>query len=133
MIAFPAGVKVWIAGGVTDMRCGMNSLALKVQEGLGRDPHGSTRLLPQVCLHAAWHFTRLPAARRLRDVEKTTDGSSLLESKNPAVDFPRSRTRLGAPQITAHASYANSDHRRWHLCRLPWHRQTILKKGRGAN
>ena len=39
MIAFPAGVKVWIAGGVTDMRCGMNSLALKVQQGLGRDPH----------------------------------------------------------------------------------------------
>lgn len=32
--------KVWIAGGVTDMRCGMNSLALKVQQGLGRDPHG---------------------------------------------------------------------------------------------
>lgn len=35
MIAFPAGAKVWIAGGVTDMRCGMNSLALKVQQGLG--------------------------------------------------------------------------------------------------
>jgi len=32
MIAFPAGTKVWIAGGVTDMRCGMN--------GLGRDPQG---------------------------------------------------------------------------------------------
>ena len=43
MIAFPAGVKVWIAGGVTDMRCGMNSLALKVQQGLGRDPHGVDR------------------------------------------------------------------------------------------
>ena len=40
MIAFPAGARVWIAGGVTDMRCGMNSLALKVQQGLGRDPHG---------------------------------------------------------------------------------------------
>ncbi len=40
MIAFPAGVKVWIAGGATDMRRGMNSLAIKVQEGLGRDPHG---------------------------------------------------------------------------------------------
>lgn len=40
MIAFPAGAKVWIAGGVTDMRCGMNSLALKVQAGLGRDPCG---------------------------------------------------------------------------------------------
>ena len=39
MIAFPAGVKVWLAGGATDMRKGMNGLALLVQEGLGRDPH----------------------------------------------------------------------------------------------
>ena len=36
MIAFPAGVKVWIAGGFTNLRCGMNRLALKVQQGLGR-------------------------------------------------------------------------------------------------
>ena len=35
----PPDVKVWIAGGVTDMRRGMNGLALAVQEGLGRDPH----------------------------------------------------------------------------------------------
>jgi transposase len=40
MIAFPAGTMVWIAGGVTDMRRGMNTLALAVQQGLGRDPHG---------------------------------------------------------------------------------------------
>ena len=39
MIPVPSGVRVWVAGGVTDMRCGMDSLALKVQEGLGRDPH----------------------------------------------------------------------------------------------
>jgi transposase len=39
MIAFPPCVKVWIAGEVTDMRLGMNTLALQVQEGLGRDPH----------------------------------------------------------------------------------------------
>jgi len=39
MIAFPPGVKVWIAGGVTDMRRGMNTLALQVQQGLGRDLH----------------------------------------------------------------------------------------------
>ena len=39
MIPVPSGVRVWLAGGVTDMRCGMNSLALKVQQGLGRDPH----------------------------------------------------------------------------------------------
>jgi hypothetical protein len=34
MIAFPASVKVWIAGGITDMRRGMNTLALQIQEGL---------------------------------------------------------------------------------------------------
>jgi len=39
MIAFPAGARVWMACGVTDMRLGMPGLALKVQEGLKRDPH----------------------------------------------------------------------------------------------
>ena len=38
MIAFPAGVRVWLAGGATDMRKGMDGLALQVQEGLGWDP-----------------------------------------------------------------------------------------------
>ena len=36
MIAFSASVRVWIAVGRTDMRRGMNSLAL---QALGRDPH----------------------------------------------------------------------------------------------
>lgn len=39
MISVPSGMRIWLAGGVTDMRCGMNSLALKVQESLGCDPH----------------------------------------------------------------------------------------------
>lgn len=39
MIAVPSGVRVWLAGGVTDMRRGMNGLTLQVQQGLGRDPH----------------------------------------------------------------------------------------------
>ena len=39
MIPPPSGGRVWLDVGVTDMRCGMNSLALKVQEGLGRHPH----------------------------------------------------------------------------------------------
>ena len=39
MIAPPSGVHVWLAVGVTDMRCGMNGLALQVQQGLHRDPH----------------------------------------------------------------------------------------------
>jgi transposase len=40
LIPVPAGGRVWIATGHTDMRRGMRSLALQVQEGLRRDPHG---------------------------------------------------------------------------------------------
>ena len=39
MIAIPSNVRVWLAAGHTDMRRGMNGLALQVQEGLQRDPH----------------------------------------------------------------------------------------------
>jgi transposase len=39
MIPLPSGVRVWIAAGHTDMRRGMQSLALQVQEALERDPH----------------------------------------------------------------------------------------------
>jgi len=39
MIPIPSG-RVWIATEHTDMRCGMQSLALKVQECFKRDPHG---------------------------------------------------------------------------------------------
>src|SRR6478672_2513726 len=39
MIAPPSGVRVWLATGATDMRRGMNGLALQVQEALQRDPH----------------------------------------------------------------------------------------------
>ena len=40
MIPIPSGVRVWIATGHTDMRRGMNSLALLVQEAFTLDPHG---------------------------------------------------------------------------------------------
>jgi transposase len=40
MIPIGAGVRVWIATGHTDMRRGMNTLALMVQETLRRNPHG---------------------------------------------------------------------------------------------
>ena len=39
MIPIASGVRVWIATGHTDMRRGMNSLALLVQEAFKRDPH----------------------------------------------------------------------------------------------
>src|SRR3954451_24916077 len=39
MIPVPSGVRVWLAVGRTDMRRGMNGLALQVQQALGHDPH----------------------------------------------------------------------------------------------
>ena len=39
MIPFPGGARVWLATGRTDMRKGMNGLALQVQEVLKRDPY----------------------------------------------------------------------------------------------
>ena len=36
----PSDARVWIAMGHTDMRKGMQGLALLVQQGLGRNPHG---------------------------------------------------------------------------------------------
>lgn len=39
MIPVPAGTRVWLAAGHTDMRKGFDGLALRVQEVLKRDPH----------------------------------------------------------------------------------------------
>jgi transposase len=39
VIATPSNVRGRLAAGNTDMRRGMNGLALQVQEGLHRDPH----------------------------------------------------------------------------------------------
>jgi transposase len=39
MIPVPSGVRVWLAVGRTDMRRGMNGLALPAQEALRRDPY----------------------------------------------------------------------------------------------
>ena len=39
MIPLPNGSRAWIAAGHSDMRRGMHSLALQVQEALKRDPH----------------------------------------------------------------------------------------------
>jgi transposase len=39
MITMPSQVRVWLAVGRTDMRRGMQGLALQVQQTLGRDPH----------------------------------------------------------------------------------------------
>ncbi|WP_080429387.1 IS66 family insertion sequence element accessory protein TnpB [Burkholderia ubonensis] len=40
MIGFPAGTRIWLAAGVTDMRCGFQGLAAKVQTALEENPLG---------------------------------------------------------------------------------------------
>ena len=38
MIGLPAGTQIWIAAGVTDMRCGFQGLSAKVETALAADP-----------------------------------------------------------------------------------------------
>jgi transposase len=42
MIALPPGVRVYLACGITDMRKGMATLAMLVQQGLAEDPFNGT-------------------------------------------------------------------------------------------
>lgn len=44
MIGLPAGTRIWIAAGVTDMRCGFNSLSAKIQTALEENPSSGARL-----------------------------------------------------------------------------------------
>ena len=45
MIPLPAGCRVWIATGHTDMRRGMQGLALQMQEQLKRDPNAGDQYI----------------------------------------------------------------------------------------
>ena len=38
MMGLPAGTRIWIAAGITDMRAGMNGLAAKVTMTLDDEP-----------------------------------------------------------------------------------------------
>lgn len=70
MIPVSSGVRVWLAVGHTDMRRGMNSLALQVQEVLKRDPHagdlyvfrGKRGQRPTFCIRFSIRDDRIPLA-----------------------------------------------------------------------
>ena len=38
MIGLPSGTRIWVAAGITDMRCGFQGLAAKVETALAEDP-----------------------------------------------------------------------------------------------
>jgi transposase len=39
MIGLPAGTRIWLAAGTTDMRAGMNGLAVRVETALTENPY----------------------------------------------------------------------------------------------
>lgn len=51
MIGLPAGTRIWIAAGVTDMRSGFNGLAARVQTALDEDPFSG---LQWTCVRVPW-------------------------------------------------------------------------------
>lgn len=71
MIPVPSGVRVWLAVGHSDLRRGMNSLAIQVQQVLQRDPHagdldvfrGKRGHLIKILWHGwPWHVALCQAA-----------------------------------------------------------------------
>ena len=61
MIGLPAGTRIWIAAGVTDMRCGFNGLAAKVEATLQESPFSGHVFVfrgnhPQAEARACCHF-----------------------------------------------------------------------------
>ena len=38
MLGLPAGIRIWLVAGITDMRSGFNGLAAKVETALEDDP-----------------------------------------------------------------------------------------------
>ncbi len=63
MIPVPAGTRVWLATGVTDMRRGMNTLALQVQEVMGRDPRAGDLFVIATSLSNVWAASLTPSDR----------------------------------------------------------------------
>ena len=53
MIGPRAGTRVWLAAGVTDMRCGIDSLAARVQMALAEDP-SAAMCSHSVVVEATW-------------------------------------------------------------------------------
>ena len=58
MIGLPQNTRIWIAAGVTDMRCGFNSLSAKVQSVLEKEPYLCSGLRYAAYLANASRITR---------------------------------------------------------------------------
>lgn len=79
VIRIPTGVRVWLATGHTDIRCGFPSLALRVQEVLKRDAGGvfCFRVKRGDLLRIIWHDGRAPACAPKDSREEGSSGHRL--------------------------------------------------------
>jgi transposase len=50
MIGLPAGTRIWLAAGVTDMRCGFQGLCAKVHTALEENPRKHPAKAPSVAI-----------------------------------------------------------------------------------
>ena len=116
MIVPPSNVRVWLATGTTDMRRGMNSLALQVQQALLRDPHAGDfyvfRGKRGDLLKILWHdglgmslyAKRLPTLRdrraRLAHV-RTPEGAALPPRLAAEIERQVDRLELAMQQLAA--------------------------------
>ena len=53
MISLPAGTRIWLAAGVTDMRRGMDGLAALVQSALAENPFSGHVFSPRTGVNTA--------------------------------------------------------------------------------
>ena len=91
MIAPPPSTRVWLAGGVTDMRKGFDGLAMLVQEKLKRDPFGG-------------RYFRLPRAARLPTQGAVVGRPGAVPVREAAGEGPLRLAVAGGWQRRAHAS-----------------------------
>lgn len=117
MIGPRAGTRVWLAAGVTDMRCGIDSLAAKVQTALAEDPfcghvfvfRGRRGDLVKLLWSDGDGMCLLTKRlERGRFIWPQADGGSVSLSHRAALDAAR-RDRLAAPRThvaTTHGGVA---------------------------
>ena len=75
MIGLPAGTRIWLAAGATDMRKGFDSLAVQAQTVLGKDPFSV--LSPMRVSAAARPAIPLPMSRTLRACQRSRATSQI--------------------------------------------------------
>jgi len=109
MIPIANNVRIWIATGHTDMRRGMQGLALLVQEGLGRNPFGGDVFVFRgrngSLIKALWHdgiglslyAKRLDRGQHRGHAGHAPERTAALELAASASAGPRGGMKVAAP------------------------------------